>query len=179
MNVQTSCPQSGYWKELLHGNLPENLQAEMTAHLDACESCQWAVEEMAANTPLGPEAVRRLAHPKGPPDLALQMAMNELKAKAGCTQTHIDSGLDGEIPLDFLDPPEAEGQLGKLGHYEVTEVIGRGGAGVVLKAFDTELHRVVAIKVLAPQLATSATARKRFKREAQAAAAVSHEHVVA
>ena len=50
--------------------------------------------------------------------------------------------------------------------------------GVVLKAFDEKLHRVVAIKVMAPQLATSATARKRFTREARAAAAVSHDHVV-
>ena len=44
--------------------------------------------------------------------------------------------------------------------------------GVVLKAFDARLHRVVAIKVMAPQLATGATARQRFTREARAAAAV-------
>lgn len=50
--------------------------------------------------------------------------------------------------------------------------------GIVLKARDTRLHRVVAIKVLAPELAVNPTARKRFLREAQAAAAVSHDHVV-
>src|SRR5688500_7224451 len=50
--------------------------------------------------------------------------------------------------------------------------------GVVLRAFDEKLHRVVAIKVLAAALATSATARKRFTREARAAAAVSHDHIV-
>jgi WD40 repeat protein len=50
--------------------------------------------------------------------------------------------------------------------------------GVVLKALDPALRRVVAIKVLAPQLAGSATARKRFLREGRAAAAVAHEHVV-
>ena len=50
--------------------------------------------------------------------------------------------------------------------------------GVVLKAFDPSLSRFVAIKVLAPQLAAVAAARKRFAREARAAAAVRHEHVV-
>jgi hypothetical protein len=50
--------------------------------------------------------------------------------------------------------------------------------GVVLKAFDPALHRIVAIKVLAPQLASSGTGRKRFIREAQAAAAIRDQHVV-
>jgi hypothetical protein len=48
----------------------------------------------------------------------------------------------------------------------------------VLRGFDEKLHRVVAIKVMVAQLATSAAARRRFAREAQAAAAVSHDHVV-
>src|SRR5207248_7730435 len=68
--------------------------------------------------------------------------------------------------------------LGRLGHYEVLDLVGRGGMGVVLRAFDEVLHRVVAIKVMAPQLATSATARRPFLREARAAAAVSHDNVV-
>jgi WD40 repeat protein len=85
---------------------------------------------------------------------------------------HADDG------LDFLSPAEKPGLLGRLGHYEVSEVIGRGGMGVVLKAFDQTLQRVVAIKVLAAPLATSATARRRFVREAQAAAAVRNEHVI-
>src|SRR5262249_34879124 len=48
----------------------------------------------------------------------------------------------------------------------------------VLKAYEPALHRLVAIKVLSPALAGSATARRRFIREAQAAAAVSHDHIV-
>lgn len=81
--------------------------------------------------------------------------------------------------IDFLAPSQRPESLGRLGHYEVLEVVGRGGMGIVFRAFDTKLHRHVAIKVLAPQLSTSATARQRFVREAQAAAAVSHEHIVA
>jgi formylglycine-generating enzyme required for sulfatase activity/predicted Ser/Thr protein kinase len=88
-----------------------------------------------------------------------------------------DAGSD-PISLDFLQPSDAPGSLGRLGQYEVREVVGRGGMGVVLKANDTKLNRIVAVKVLGPELASNAAARKRFVREAQAAAAVSHQHVV-
>ncbi len=63
------------------------------------------------------------------------------------------------ISLSFLAPSQREDSLGRLGHYEALEVIGRGGMGVVLRAFDEKLHRVVAIKALAPQLATTGAAR--------------------
>src|SRR5262249_31053329 len=82
------------------------------------------------------------------------------------------------VPLDFLAPSEREDSLGRLGHYEVLEVVGQGGMGVVLRAFDAKLHRVVAIKALLPALASNGPARQRFVREAQATAAVSHDHVI-
>ena len=50
--------------------------------------------------------------------------------------------------------------------------------GIVLKAFDEQLHRIVAIKAMTPSLAASGTGRQRFVREAQAAAAVNHDNVV-
>ena len=106
---------------------------------------------------------------------AVQRAAEELRA--GSTEAET-AGPDTNPSLDFLAPSGKPGSLGRLGHYEVLEVVGRGGMGVVLRAFDERLHRVVAIKVMAAQLATSATARKHFTREAQAAAAVSHDHVV-
>ena len=81
--------------------------------------------------------------------------------------------------LDFLDRCDTPDRLGLLAHYEILEILGRGGMGIVLRGVDVKLNRVVAIKVLAPQLAANAMARQRFLREAQAAAAVSHEHVVA
>lgn len=91
----------------------------------------------------------------------------------GCSATSSEA-----ISLDFLAPADDPQALGRLGPYTVTETIGRGGMGIVLKAHDPKLNRVVAIKVLAPELAANSTARKRFLREAQAAAAVVHQHVV-
>ncbi len=84
----------------------------------------------------------------------------------------------GPAALPFLQLCDKPGRLGTIGPYEVSEVVGRGGMGVVLCGHDTRLHRVVAIKVLAPQLASNPSAHRRFLREAQAAAAVSHPHVV-
>jgi hypothetical protein len=80
--------------------------------------------------------------------------------------------------LRFLTPTTKPGQLGQLGPYEVQTILGKGGFGVVLRGFDERLHRVVAIKVLAPAYAANGAARKRFIREARAAAAVKNEHVV-
>ena len=62
--------------------------------------------------------------------------------------------------------------------YEVLEVVGRGGFGTVVKAFDEKLYRMVAIKVMARGLAATSPPRKRFLREARASAAVRHENVV-
>jgi tRNA A-37 threonylcarbamoyl transferase component Bud32 len=81
-------------------------------------------------------------------------------------------------PFAFLAPGGAPGALGRLDHYDVLDVIGRGGMGVVFKARDTRLQRIVAIKVLAAELAASGSARQRFFREARAAAAVRDDHVV-
>jgi hypothetical protein len=86
---------------------------------------------------------------------------------------------NGQVNMDlgFLTPSDKTDALGRLGHYDILDIIGRGGMGIVLRAFDEKLHRVVAIKVMAAQLATNAAARKRFSREAQAQAAISHDHV--
>ena len=52
------------------------------------------------------------------------------------------------LALEFLEPSSKPGSLGRLGHHEVLEVLGRGGFGIVVRAFDESLHRMVAIKVL-------------------------------
>ena len=85
---------------------------------------------------------------------------------------------DSEVDLSFLDACDKPDRLGKLADYEILEVVGRGGMGVVLRGLDARLNRSVSIKVLAPELATNRKARQRFVREAQAAAAIRHQNVV-
>jgi WD40 repeat protein/tRNA A-37 threonylcarbamoyl transferase component Bud32 len=92
--------------------------------------------------------------------------------------TLIEQAAAADLSLSFLGPPTTPGTLGRLDHYDAMEVLGRGGMSVVLKARDTKLQRVVALKVLARHLAVSPIARRQFVHEAQAAAAVRDEHVV-
>jgi hypothetical protein len=100
-------------------------------------------------------------------------------AAGGETQTLSATGADDVADaLAFLAPPGRPDSLGRLGHYEVLEVLGRGGFGIVYRAFDDVLQRVVAVKVLAPSMAVTSPARKRFLREAQSAAKIQHENVV-
>jgi len=67
---------------------------------------------------------------------------------------------------------------GWLGPYRVDGVRGGGGMGIVLKAYDESLSRPVALKILRADLAADAAALARFKREAQAAAALHHPNIV-
>lgn len=78
----------------------------------------------------------------------------------------------------LLAPASHPEMLGRIGRYDVEKLVGSGGMGVVFKAYDSDLNRPVAIKVLAPYLAGNGAARQRFAREAKAAAAVVHDHVV-
>ena len=64
-----------------------------------------------------------------------------------------------------------------ISHYKVTAEVGRGGMGIVYKAEDTKLERTVALKFLAPHLLEDEEARKRFHREAKAAAGLSHPNI--
>lgn len=91
---------------------------------------------------------------------------------------HVQNSECDETLFPFLEPSHSEGSLGRLAHYEIQELIGRGGCGIVFKAFDERLHRIVAIKVMAPEFAVTSPARKRFLREARATASVRHENVV-
>src|SRR5262249_22819162 len=104
--------------------------------------------------------------------------LTEMMAQLYGMRSPLRANVAGSSDMYFLTSTDRPDLLGTLGHYEVQEGIGEGGMGIVLRASDPTLYRLVAIKVMAPALAGSATARQRFTREAQAAAAVRHDHVV-
>src|SRR5688500_13965234 len=73
--------------------------------------------------------------------------------------------------------PEIDVAAEIAGH-RLEAIIGRGGMGVVYRARDLHLDRVVALKVIAPELAEQPEFRERFKRESRRAASIRHPNVI-
>ncbi|MGO8748571.1 MAG: protein kinase domain-containing protein [Thermoguttaceae bacterium] len=165
----------GRIEQFVEGRLTNVEQSEFESHLETCGTCRERLETTAAEQSYWTEAAAYL------PDDALD-AEPEAGLRTGL------SDADGLGPgerlnvlriADYFDPTDDPRMLGRFGGYEIVGIIGCGGMGVVLKGFEAALDRYVAVKLLAPHLATSGAARTRFAREARAAAAVLHENVVA
>jgi WD40 repeat protein len=155
---------------LLTGELHAEQQQHLETHLETCGQCRARLDELAAD----PAEWREIRAELSSVDFVPGASVSEL-AGGIAGRTTPARGLDIREDLAPTDDPH---MLGRLGGYEIAGVIGAGGMGVVLKGFDRALNRFVAIKVLAPHLAASGAARRRFSREARAAAAVVHENVV-
>jgi len=74
--------------------------------------------------------------------------------------------------------PLPAGEPSELAHYRILHLLGQGGMGKVYQAEDVKLQRVVALKVMLPDMTASLACRERFLREARAMAAVRNDHVV-
>ncbi len=143
---------------LAEDRLPMAQIAGLEEHLEQCADCRDVLDRLVGH------------------DECLEPIRRYLAADQ--TGPSIPGGA-AEESLDFLASSDWPDSLGRIGTYEVKGVLGRGGMGVVLKAFDPALSRNVAVKVMSAPLASCGAARQRFLREVRAAAAVVHEHVVA
>ena len=81
-----------------------------------------------------------------------------------------------EVGAPLLDEPELTAVNGD--RYELKGVLGRGGMGVVYEAWDTQLERTIALKVLSRGAGLPAAAQQRFVREAKAAARLVRSNVL-
>ncbi|MBL8817844.1 MAG: protein kinase [Planctomyces sp.] len=80
--------------------------------------------------------------------------------------------------VSFLRPAEQTDEIGRLGGYRILQVLGSGGMGVVYRAEDPSLKRLVALKVMKPVIAANREAKARFMKEAEATAAIEHDNIV-
>lgn len=184
MKTGTPCPQPDELRQLLDGTLSGERQHDCTDHMNSCECCRAKLEEIATGGSNLSQLVEHLNKDVPAPTSPYWPAMQSLDLEL--KETFVPKPVNPlsakprrDLTLEFLEPPHDSAYLGRLAEFDVMRVIGRGGMGIVLEAFDSHLQRHVALKVLNPELAEDETARQRFCREARAAASITHENVVA
>ncbi len=155
--------------------LPPAEEELLAAHLEQCLNCRQQLDALSGGMSWSGE-VRQILSSVGWSRTAGLTEGGQISVSRIGKSSVEDVG---SALRSLLEPTDQPGQLGRLGPYSIEKVIGRGGMGVVFKAFDTALCRHVAIKVLAPELLTDVAAKKRFLSEARSAAAIVNDHVVA
>ena len=110
-------------------------------------------------------------------DPELHRALESLLAADAAASTHLAS-LESVVSRAVAAPYDLFGIVGTtISHYRVLEPLGVGGMGIVYRAEDTRLKRMVALKFLLPHYGADASAKERFLREARAAAALDHPNL--
>ena len=151
--------------QLLNARLDREDEHQVTTHLESCKACQRELDKLTASETWWRDT---------------QTLLKDSTSLASPLEPVLCQPVDHSVAwvVKLLKPATDSNSIGMLDDWPVREVIGHGGMGVVLKVWDEELHRPLAVKLLSPMLASNGASRQRFFREAQAAAAVVHPNIV-
>lgn len=201
--VVQACPDEKLLAQLLLGQLPLNQVEEIADHVEVCEECLKRMEAFQDNDQL----LQDLGTPSSygnSGEFTDSMLENARKLRSEAETSLFDQTVDTDYndpkgktlivspsrdakpsqtdatgeDLGFLHPPIQPNDLGCLGGYRVIEVLGVGGMGLVFRAVDAKLDRMLALKAMKPSIAIRPTAKDRFLQEAKATAAIEHDNVI-
>jgi len=151
-----ACPDENTFAAFVDGSLAADAQQALASHVDGCEACQVVLSDLA----------RLRSHVSA-------VGTEASDASRVRAQAADASRAEPEPALDVADAPDAT----SVGRYTIESTLGRGGMGVVHRAWDPVLARRVALKLIRKDR-SDASSGDRLLREARAMAAVSHPHVV-
>ena len=177
MSGRMKCPDPRWFDRLAKGKVTPDQERKLSRHLEICKTCRSRLEQLNDISRLVSDTVAP------PQDTVIGKSDTEnLKRQMDQIKQNGPSVGDGKS-TGFLDVTpwlsSATGDhLATLDEFELVELVGRGGMGVVFKCWDTQLERFVALKLMSPQLLVDESASERFLREARSAAKINHPNVV-
>jgi serine/threonine protein kinase len=185
VKTQAECLTVDAIANYLHGDLSNAQTEQFEEHVQDCSGCLATLSSEAAKNPFFQAALSAGKYPdEVHASAALRAKLKSMRSTIAEASPHTPPVADAKGPhrpvnvADFLAPAQSAGELGRLEHYRILDILGHGGMGLVFRAEDTRLGRQVAIKVMLPEFARDAEARSRFLREARNAAAVEHDNIV-
>lgn len=169
--------------DYLNGELNLTVERAFENHLGECVECRGLLEQLAAEKGFwtdireclhgSPQSSENSCDYRGLADSVRWLLYDQTLPVFASTE---DSGEFGWH--QWMEPPLNERSIGRVHHYEILSIIGRGGMGVVFLAMDTELNRLVALKTLSPEVRFHEEARLRLFREARAIALLNHPNII-
>ena len=165
------CPDDDTLSALVQKTLAPDELERVTAHLDTCEACQELViaAVRGARRAVRPRRRRRLERDR-----------HRRPRRARGSRITVRRRHTQLSPIETIVARRRKPMIGaSIDRYKITALLGAGGMGVVYAAYDPELDRTVALKLLRPELDEARRrSRDRLAREAQAMAKVSHPNVI-
>lgn len=175
-----TCPEKSALKNYLLGKLSDEILDQFESHFSDCADCEETLRGLDANDTFSQLVNSAADSSEELDEQDKQFVGNLITQMKSEDRFH---RLDGELAekaaevTRLLAPPEDDSDvIGTFGDYQVESLIGVGSTGVVFRAVDRKLNRLVALKILRPSLGRAA--RERFMAEARLAAAIEHQNVV-
>jgi serine/threonine protein kinase len=189
MSDQVDCPSPGELHQALNGELSRQQFDAIEEHLLNCGPCAEKTlcsGELETYSHALRNSVQRsetvgAAESQLVEQLIVRLRAFPLQQDATLTSDTEAEARDHQLKSDlcsYLRPAETAAEIGWLGGYRVLKLLGSGGMGGVFLAEDTQLNRRVALKVMRPDVSEKLNSVERFLREARAAAAVHHDHII-
>ena len=195
MSESPKCPSIEQLELLAVGHLPQPEASLLEEHLMECGPCAQQTAQLQQDDTLVAvmKKVGTFPPSRSPEEEArleqLIESVRELRveqievtrvpdpnSKNSNTKSNRDDVVDELVEL--WQPSQLADEIGRMGGYRILKLLGSGGMGAVFLAEDSKLHRMVALKVMRPRVAANPDAAERFLREARAAAALRHDHIL-